>query len=89
MQLVGYILIYPILFLTSLLPFRLLYFVSDCVFVVMYYGVGYRKKVVTQNLKLVYPEKSEAEIRSIRKKFYRHMCDMFLEMIKSITISEK
>ena len=50
--------------------------------------VGYRKKTVTANLKLVFPNKSEKEISLIKKKFYKHMCDMFLEMIKSITISE-
>ncbi|HCQ75694.1 MAG TPA: lipid A biosynthesis acyltransferase, partial [Leeuwenhoekiella sp.] len=51
------------------------------------YAVGYRKKTVRFNLKTAFPEKSDAERKSIEKKFYRHMCDMFLEMIKSISIS--
>jgi len=42
---------------------------------------------VTENLKLVFPEKSSEEIKTITRKFYKHMCDMFLEMIKSISIS--
>jgi len=54
----------------------------------VYYIIGYRKKIVYSNLKLVFPEKSENEIKQIQKKFYKHMCDMFLEMIKSISISE-
>jgi len=61
---------------------------SDITYVIIYYIIGYRKKVVTENLKLVFPNKSNKEISVIRKKFYKHMCDMFLEMIKSITISE-
>ena len=89
MQLIAYILIYPFLYLTSLLPFRLLYLVSDLVYVIVYYIIGYRKSTVRNNLELVFPDKSDGERRNIEKKFYRHLCDMFLEMIKSISISEK
>ena len=89
MQLLAYILIYPILWLISIHPIRVLYFVSDCLYVLLYYGIGYRKNVVTNNLKLVFPEKSEKEIDTLRKKFYKHLCDMFLEMAKTMTISEK
>lgn len=46
------------------------------------------KKVVTSNLKLAFPEKSANEIALIQKKFYHHLCDMILEAVKSITISE-
>lgn len=89
MQLLAYIIVYPFLWLISLLPFRILYFVSDGVYVLLYYIIGYRKKVVTNNLKLVFPKKTETEIKVIRKKFYHHLCDMFLEMSKTMTISEK
>lgn len=88
MQLLAYILIYPLLWLVSILPFRILYFVSDGLYVLLYYVIGYRKKVVTNNLKLVFPEKPEKEIISIQKKFYKHLCDMFLEMAKTMTISK-
>lgn len=89
MQFLAYILVYPLLWCISVLPFRMLYVVSDGVYFLLYYIVGYRKKVVTENLKLVFPDKSEAEIGSIRKKFYKHLCDMFLEMIKTMNISKK
>lgn len=89
MQGVVFWMVYPILWLISILPFRIFYMVSDAVFVLVYHIIGYRRKTVTNNLKLVFPEKSEKEIKKIEKKFYRHMCDMFLEMIKSISISEK
>jgi len=62
---------------------------SDIVYVILYYLIGYRKKVVKDNLKLVFPEKSEQEINRISKKFYHHFCDMMFEAIKSLTISEK
>lgn len=89
MQFIAYILIYPLLYLISLLPFRLLYVLSDFVYFLVYYVISYRKGTVQHNLELVFPEKSEIERKRIEKKFYRHLCDMFLEMIKSITISEK
>ena len=89
MQFLVYILVYPLLWFISNLPFRLLYFVSDGVYVLLYYIIGYRKKVVTENLKLVFPDKSEKEITRIKKKFYKHLCDMFLEMTKTMSISKK
>lgn len=55
----------------------------------MYDILGYRKKVVRNNLQLSFPEKSLSEIIAIEKKFYHHFCDTFLEMIKTIHISEK
>ncbi|WP_282135801.1 lysophospholipid acyltransferase family protein [Seonamhaeicola maritimus] len=88
MQFLSYIIVYPFLWIISILPFRLLYAVSDGIYLLVYYFVGYRKNVVLENLKLVFPQKTEAEILSIRKKFYHHLCDMIVESIKSITISE-
>lgn len=87
MQRLAYLLVYPFFYFMSILPYRLFYAVSDVVFVLVYYGIGYRKKVVMNNLKLAFPDKSEAELKAIRKRFYHHFCDLFLEMTKSITIS--
>ena len=89
MQFLVYILVYPLLWLISVLPFRLLYVFSDCVYVLIYYVFGYRKRVVFYNLRLVFPNKSKDELKKIRKKFYHHLCDMFLEMIKTMSISEE
>lgn len=68
---------------------RLLYFTSDALYIVIYNIVGYRKRTVRENLELVFPEKTKAERKSIELKFYHHLCDMILEAIKSLTISEK
>ena len=89
MQLIVYILVYPFLWIISILPFKLLYLFSDFIYIFIYHVFGYRKKTVYANLKLCFPDKSESEIKKIRKKFYHHLCDMILESIKSITISEK
>ncbi|MBE9490405.1 MAG: lysophospholipid acyltransferase family protein [Bacteroidetes bacterium] len=88
MQFLAYILIYPFLWLISILPFRLLYALSDIIYVFIYRIIGYRKKTVKENLRLVFPNKSKEEINRITKAFYHHLCDMILESIKSMTISE-
>ncbi|KJD34858.1 lipid A biosynthesis acyltransferase [Tamlana sedimentorum] len=88
MHFLAYIFIYPFLWLTSILPFRLLYLFSDGLYILLFRVFGYRKKVVSSNLKLVFPEKTEKEIKRITKVFYHHLCDMIVESIKSLTISE-
>ncbi len=89
MQFVIFILIYPLIWFISILPFRVLYFISDLFYYLLYYIIGYRKKIVVGNLRLVFPEKSDVEIKKITKTFYKHFVDIFIEMIKSFTISEK
>jgi KDO2-lipid IV(A) lauroyltransferase len=88
MQLIIYILVYPFLWLISILPFRLLYAFSDGIYVLLYRVFGYRKKTVQANLRLVFPELDDKEINRITKKFYHHLCDMMVEAIKSLSISE-
>ena len=88
MQLLIYIIVFPFLWLLSILPTRILYVISSFLYFWVYYIFGYRKKVVNGNLKLCFPDKSKKEIKSIEKKFYLHLCDMLVESIRSISISE-
>lgn len=86
----GAILFYcllPFLYLISLLPFPVFYLFSDFIYFLLYRVVGYRKKVVFENLKNSFPEKSYNELKKIEKDFYRYLCDLFLETIKTLTIS--
>lgn len=73
--------------LISLLPFWFLYFLSDILFIVLYYIIGYRKEVIRENLLAAFPNKSKEERESIAKKFYRFLADMILETIKMKSIS--
>jgi KDO2-lipid IV(A) lauroyltransferase len=67
----------------------MLYIISDTLYLLNYYIIGYRKKIVLDNLNLAFPEKNEKEIEKIRKGFFRHLTDFIVESIKSFTISEK
>ena len=88
MQLLVYLVLYPLLWFISILPFRLLYLFSDFVCFIVYRIIGYRKKTVRENLAMALPHLDASERLQIEKKFYSHLCDMFLEMIKTITISK-
>ena len=88
MQFLVFILFYPLLWLISILPFRLLYLLSDCIYFIVYRMVKYRKRIVRHNLAIALPHLTDDERQSIEKKFYKHLCDMFLEMIKTLSISK-
>jgi KDO2-lipid IV(A) lauroyltransferase len=77
------------LYLLSLLPFWFLYLISDVVFVILYHITGYRRKVVQENLRNSFPEKTEDERKLIERKYYKYMADLMMETIKSVSMSEK
>ncbi len=88
MQQFGYYIVYPLIWLLSKLPLPVLYVFSDILYFFVYMLFGYRKKVVRGNIIMAFPKKNEAEIKRIEKKFYHHLCDLVVESIKSISISE-
>ena len=68
--------------------FRILYILSDFFYLLIYHVVGYRRKVVYQNLKNAFPELNESQRKAIEKKFYHHLCDVFLETTKLVSFTE-
>ena len=86
-SIISALLYYCILNPISLLPFPVMYFVSDIFFVILYYIFPYRKKLVIANLKRSFPQKSEKEILQITKEFYKHFCDIVFETLKVFTAS--
>lgn len=84
-----YFIIYGFLYLLSLLPFPVIYLLSDFVYFLLYYVFGYRKETVTKNLRIAFPEKSDAEIKKITKRVFHNLTDTFIEIIKFISMSDK
>ena len=80
---------FAILWIASLLPMWIHYLFSDFMFLLIYYLIGYRKKIVHGNLVSSFPEKSPKEILQIERDFYHWFCDYFVETFKLMTISEK
>lgn len=83
----SYIL-YGLVWLVSFLPLRILYVFSDILYYLLYYLVGYRRKVVAENLRRSFPEKTKEERERIEKKFYRNLCDVFVELYKPWHMTE-
>ena len=83
-----YYLVYGPLYLISLLPLRALYVLADFVYLLLYYVIGYRKKVVMNNLLIAFPEKSDSERTAIAKRFYKNFVDTFIETIKLLSASK-
>lgn len=83
--LLYYLVILPV----SKLPYPVLYFLSDVLFVVFYYLLGYRMKVIAGNIDRSFPDRSAPERKAIVKKFYRHFCDLIVESLKVFSITEQ
>jgi KDO2-lipid IV(A) lauroyltransferase len=82
-----YYVLYGLFYLLSLLPMQLLYLMSDAIFILFYFVVGYRRKVVLENLKKAFPEMTEQERIKIAKRFYHNLLDSFIETIKLFSAS--
>jgi len=88
MQLLSFILFYPLIWVISKLNFRVLYVVSDLLFYFIYYVLRYRRKTGYNNLKMVFPDKTTEEIKEINKMSVINSTDAFVESFKSLNISE-
>lgn len=84
-----YFIIYGFLYLVSLLPLPVLYLISNLVYFFLYHVFGYRRAVVLSNLKIAFPDKDDAELKKISKKFYHNLTDTFVEIIKLISMSDR
>ncbi|MBP6022801.1 lysophospholipid acyltransferase family protein [Ferruginibacter sp.] len=84
-----YYIIYPLLYLVSLLPFFILYGISDFFAFLLYHVIKYRRDVVFGNLTIAFPGKSDEERKKIAKKFYQYFTDTMIESLKFTSISKK
>lgn len=86
-RLFNRLLLIPAIYFVSILPFRLMYILSDLVHRFLFYIIRYRRYEVHNNLVNSFPEKSSNEIRQIERKFYRHFVDLFFESFKMLTVT--
>lgn len=78
---------YGLLWGISFLPLNVLYIFTDILFIVLFFVIRYRRKVVNENLRNAFPEKTEAERARIARRYFRHLCDTFAEFFKLWHIS--
>jgi KDO2-lipid IV(A) lauroyltransferase len=84
-----YYLGYVPLYILSLLPWFVMYRISDFLTFLVYNVFSYRKSVVMANLAIAFPEKTMEERRKIAKDFYRLLMDTIVETIKLISLSKE
>lgn len=85
----SYYLIYPVAWAIGKLPYKVQFLFSDLVRWVLYGVVRYRREVVRTNLRNSFPEKSDAELREIEQRFYKHLADVFIETLSLASVSER
>ncbi len=86
---IGFALFYLFAIPLSLLPLRILYMLSDVLYVIVYRIVGYRKAIVRSNLKQSFPTKTATELVTIEQAYYHNLCDWIIEAIKLFTLSKE
>jgi KDO2-lipid IV(A) lauroyltransferase len=89
MAAILYYIFYGINWIITLLPLPVLYIFSDLLYLLLYYIVRYRRKVVATNLRNSFPEKTDEELKTIEKKFYKHLSDLLIETFKLTHMSQK
>lgn len=77
------------IFFFGLIPFWALYRIADFIYFILYRLVGYRKKVIVSNLRMIFPSKSEKEISKILSAVYLNLSDVLIEGIKGFTMFRK
>lgn len=85
----AYKIVFAFLKLISRLPFWVLHLKSDFIYLLLYYVIGYRKKVILNNLAIAFPNQTSRENKKIARKFVRHFADFLIESLKTLSISEK
>lgn len=81
--------VYCLFYALSLLPFWLLYALSDVEYFFMYRLIGYRRKIVRGNLRSAFPDMGKQELDKIERRFYHWFCDYFFEAMKLLSISDR
>jgi KDO2-lipid IV(A) lauroyltransferase len=86
MRAILFYITYPFIYLLAIAPFSVLYAFSDFFYHILKL-TGYRRKVVLNNLRNSFPEKTEAEIEAIAVSYYRYLCDLILETLKTLRMT--
>jgi KDO2-lipid IV(A) lauroyltransferase len=72
----------------SRLPMGALYAFAGFLYFLAYYVVRHRQRVIADQLQKVFPGMSAAERTGIHKRFLRNFCDVLVEVLKSLSMSE-
>lgn len=89
MQLLTYFIFLFFLRLFWIIPFKVLYKISDFLRFLFYHVIHYRRKIILQNLKNSFPNKKESDFKKMLKKIYGNLMDIVVESLKGLTMTSK
>ena len=83
-----YYILYPLLWVMARMPMGVLYVLSDCLYPIVRYVVRYRYGVVRRNVENAFPDWDEGRRGALVNRFYRHLCDYFVESVALMGMGE-
>lgn len=84
MALISYLFFRFLILLFKLIPFPVLYFISDGLYLLFFYVIRYRRTVIQKNIEICYPNESDQYHENLERRFYRNFIDIILEGIKGL-----
>ena len=87
-EVIVYLAVVPLLRGLARLPLRVLYRLSDLAFWIVYRGLRIRRAVALDNLRRAFPDASPDETLRIAERCYRNLCDVAVEWLKLMRMSE-
>ncbi|MDP5054069.1 MAG: lysophospholipid acyltransferase family protein [Congregibacter sp.] len=74
--------------LLASLPLPLGYALAGLLYVLLYHLLRYRRSTVAENLSWAFPQKTAAERKAIERGSYRHLCNLFVEILCSTRLKQ-
>src|SRR5260370_31979827 len=74
--------------LLARMPLQALYAFSSFLYLLAFYVVRHRHQVIRGQLEKVSPDSSDAERALIHKRFLKNFCDVVVEVLKSVSMTE-
>ncbi len=76
--------LYITIWILSLPPLKILYFVSWLTYIFLHYVSRYRNDVISTNLQTSFPEIKEKDLKELIRKYHRHLSSVFAESLKAM-----
>src|SRR5690554_1737702 len=75
------------IYLISILPFGVLYVLSNIIYFFLRWVIKYRKKVIMENLQYSFPDMPLKQREKIKNQFYQFLGDLLIENLKMRSMS--
>ncbi|MDR3339420.1 MAG: lysophospholipid acyltransferase family protein [Candidatus Symbiothrix sp.] len=86
---IAYIFLYAWAKAHAWLPVSVLYILADILYVLVYKVMRYRVRMVRNNMKASFPQKTEAERKCLERGFYHYFSDYIVELLKQAHVSKE